>query len=663
MLLNEFVPEAFEYDNKASVYNFENDLLQSHSFSGEEIGLNAEYAADDYEVNITDGLLNGIDEDSILYSEERFTTSSESEIELEEIDSDDVEETIETLFDEVTMQLSELYDGSVDVDTKKNLLASEKLAKDIFSSCYQYNKRSYDDDDFLRSDVEILKEVITHLESIYKTNEHRVKTYFDFAFQYVYNIYKIDGPSYAVSKVDKEIKTQMNFILMTVESLYLKKLSRLEETLGIYESGQDAYNHTLNFYIEERKRKLASVIHDAVEVNKILEEERAYIEFKAKMKTVKFRTCPLLDEMSNDECVRKFGFQKNHIKTLARIFNITPHCSYTIKKRFFDPDGTSHVKPVTTTIRCDPVVQLMILLERQAHGTPLHLLESFYGLKKTKINDIERSLYHHIYQEFSHLLCIKNCKYNIEYMNLLVKKSTLHSKHVEPKTCYLIDGTHINICKPTRQGNQSFDPTYSGNKGSDTLIFQMVTDIFGLFIEVGTPEVGSCHDLKMLRESGLFDRLPLLSHNGEKLKVLGDAAYMDQGTRLHEQLFYVSKRSDTTNELSKVIQRANSSVRCAVERSFGLSKSMHKTHLTKFRNHEIVSDVPLRVIVSCLIINAKQIWYKTTTSGVLSNILSPETYFLLWGRGCKEILHDYNKTRTEEISEEMRDAFIELLNN
>ena len=67
---------------------------------------------------------------------------------------------------------------------------------------------------------------------------------------------------------------------------------------------------------------------------------------------------------------------------------------------------------------------------------------------------------------------------------------------------------------------------YSGLKRMHCLIYQTVTTTDGLFSLYG-PEVGRRHDLTLLRESGLEERLQgCLNIGGRQYYIYGDSAYM-----------------------------------------------------------------------------------------------------------------------------------------
>lgn len=121
-------------------------------------------------------------------------------------------------------------------------------------------------------------------------------------------------------------------------------------------------------------------------------EERDFSEFKVLMLCNKLRDCPLLDNLSDEDCVLKFRFRKKHIKVLARILKIKPIWNFSKVVSFIDQDLVSTRKKLITSIICDPIIQLMVYLHRKSHGTPIHHLECFFGFSKTKLHYIERAV-------------------------------------------------------------------------------------------------------------------------------------------------------------------------------------------------------------------------------------------------------------------------------
>lgn len=185
----------------------------------------------------------------------------------------------------------------------------------------------------------------------------------------------------------------------------------------------------------------------------------------------------------------------------------------------------------------------------------------------------------------------------------------------------MIDATHNPICNATRRCDQNVGATYSGRTAKNTASFRVVTDVFGLFIDVGEPHVGTDGDVKWFGESRLKKILHLLTFNGQRLRVLGDPAYFSHKDLETDQIEYVPNRSEAVGAFARRMQQNHSKVRSSIERFFGLVNNMMKAPDAKFSNCIFVSDIPIKFLVNCLLMNARQIWYESAASGILSNFL------------------------------------------
>ncbi|XBW35759.1 hypothetical protein QEN19_001329 [Hanseniaspora menglaensis] len=627
--------------------DYETSFLQKNGKS-DSTSLNKSYNADDFEEIKLKALLEkegethdygeGIGEEEYI----NFDLYSEDEKFDEPLDVLDI---IDSIFVKIIQESVEALRSERQIRPRRIILAAKELVIKHFSHCFTYPKRPHGEKDYLLSDMELCAEQICFIE---KTLKDFIKFVCDW-FKPYETCSKVCFKQFAsygrTNTVFAKLEKLKVICIKSVLCCFYKYREPYLDSYNKYKEGFDPFPIMKNNLINAKTALLRSRNFSDEEIGVCLKKIDKYLDYIALMKTKKLRDCPILDNLSDEECVLKFRFRKKHIKVMARLFGLEAVVALKRKNLLLLSSGSLVQNERILTVNCDPIVQLMIYLTRQAHATSLHLEEQFFKFKKTKINDIERVVCQQIYEKFSHLLSIDNCKYSDLYMKMLHTKSLLNPAVVKKNTCYLIDGTHIKISKPKRNNQETVDVTYNGSKASDTLSFQMVTDLFGLFIDVGKAQVGSYDDMRLFRESKICKRMSKLVYNGQKLRMLGDDGYVNNGDVGTDQLDFVINKGDAITETQKQIQRGQSVVRSSIERSFGLLKSLMKACDTKFRNRVYLSDIPTQIVVNCLLMNAHQILYKTTTSGVLSNILPLEVYFLLWGDGCSKILHDSDKKK------------------
>ncbi|XBW37858.1 hypothetical protein QEN19_003434 [Hanseniaspora menglaensis] len=654
--------DIIDYDK---VYVSDLDELEEDSdnditfgaFSKTRVGLNKNYTKDDFEdVRLSDllsePLISTMDlEDDDFYSDEEDEASDQ-----QLVDNYDALciSNFNKILEQEKLNVKQCFKDQEYWYNMAILEYIKLIVEKKFLYCFAYKKRPYEKDDFLLSDEQLIKEEVDFIHRSYTRYEADVKKHF-FPYLDIISLFENDYTSnlYKDNRFQTVI-TQMNCICHFIYKVKVNTISVFEQQLESYYSKTDPVTKAYETFVFHRRTMLQNLRYTELEQNQILATEDAFIKFRAQMKGSKFRQCPLIDKLSDQKCIDLFRFRRKHIKLLARIFGILP-CYVNVRSVAVinKEDMSVNYKQVKKKIKCCPIVQLCIYLHRQAHSTILSTCELIFDFKKTKINDIEIAVCQFLYEKFSHLLSIDNCIYNETYMAALVKKSTLNGSDVKPNTCYLIDETRIRICKPSKLGKQNEDVTYTGSKGFDSLTFHVVTDLFGFIIDVGEPQVGSTDDMRLFLDSGFALRMENLTYQGVRLRILGDAAYRSFGSSIPEYLDFVEKKSIVTNLIQRRIQKNNSRIRCGIERTFGLYKNIMKSLDAKHKNRVFKSALPPQFIVNALILNAKQILYKTTTSGVLSNILSIDRYFLLWGRESDKILlYDHYDRHRYQITAE-----------
>jgi hypothetical protein len=224
-------------------------------------------------------------------------------------------------------------------------------------------------------------------------------------------------------------------------------------------------------------------------------------------------------------------------------------------------------------------------------------------------------------------LNIDNCVYNESYLKLLVEKSKVNLPGQKNYTCYALDETHVKIAKPTKVDNVGYDITLDATKSSDTLSYQCLTDMLGMYIDVTSGTYGSKHDMAIFKHSKIADRIVKLRFEDQALNVVVDSAYgADLGLA---NLYSVLKLAETRGIENRGKQKNLSKVRCSIERVFGKENSIFMASGAKFTNKLDVNQVDKTYVVDCFLSNIREILYTSSTSGALSDVLPVDCH--LWG--------------------------------
>ncbi|CAI8497435.1 unnamed protein product [Hanseniaspora opuntiae] len=389
-------------------------------------------------------------------------------------------------------------------------------------------------------------------------------------------------------------------------------------------------NSTIDIFLSmarKRKQQLEAHGFSPNKVEDIVNGEQEFLCIRAFMKSRPFRECEFLDQIEDEECVAIFRFDKLTIKYLTLVLMI-PH-EYTMQKSQLKADGNKENKATYYKIHCDPIIQLMIYLFMNDNANALPHASNFFKMAESQILKVESNVLNWIYLNFSHLLNIDNCVYNERYLKLLVEKSKVNLPGVRDYTCYAIDGTHVKIAKPTRVDNVGYDITLDATKSSDTLSYQCLTDMLGMYIDVTSGTYGSKHDMAIFKDSNIADRIVELRFQDHALNVVGDSAY---GAKLGlANLYSVPKRAEARGIENRGKQKNLSKVRCSIEQVFGNKNSIFKASGAKLTNRLDVNQVDKAYVVDCFLSNIRVILYTSTTSEALSDVLPVDLYCHLWG--------------------------------
>lgn len=202
---------------------------------------------------------------------------------------------------------------------------------------------------------------------------------------------------------------------------------------------------------------------------------------------------------------------------------------------------------------------------------------------------------------------IDNCVYIESYLKLLVEKSKVNLPEVKDYTCHAVDGTLVKIAKPTRVDNVDYDVTLDAKKSSDTLSYQCLQDMLGMYIDVTCGAYGSKYDMAIFKDLKIADRTFKLTFEDHTLNLVGGSAYgANPGLA---NLYSVPKRAEARVIKKRGKQENLSKVRCSIERVFGAKNFIVKSSGTNFRNGLDVDQASKTHVVDCFFSNIREILY------------------------------------------------------
>lgn len=173
----------------------------------------------------------------------------------------------------------------------------------------------------------------------------------------------------------------------------------------------------------------------------------------------------------------------------------------------------------------------------------------------------------HIYDNFGSVLTLTADGFSRDRMEMYAKaireKPLQCGYEVPLHRCFgFIDGTVRPISRPTNYKEQ--EEVYNGWKRQHALKYQIITTPDGLIADCFGPMVGRRHDLALLKECRLLDRLSSLPKdlNNQSYYIYGDAAY-------HSNEFMQApfKGCNLSEDMERY-NRAMSEVRLTVEYGF-----------------------------------------------------------------------------------------------
>ena len=251
-----------------------------------------------------------------------------------------------------------------------------------------------------------------------------------------------------------------------------------------------------------------------------------------------------LEELSDDQCLSLFRFDKENLKRLSTALRIP--------ERFVCENRTV----------VEGVDALCILLRRLAYPNRLSDLERVFGRPKSTLSLVIKDTVDFLYGTHGHMLQNMDQPWMTRDA-LQTYADVIHARGAPLVNCFgFLDGTVRAMCRPGI--NQRV--CYNGHKRVHALKFQSVILPNGMIANLYGPVEGRRHDCALLRLSGLIDQFearPLYTVNGQRFAVYGDPAYP-----LKEYILCPFKGANLTPEEGQFNSQM-SSVRECVEWGFG----------------------------------------------------------------------------------------------
>ena len=152
-------------------------------------------------------------------------------------------------------------------------------------------------------------------------------------------------------------------------------------------------------------------------------------------------------------------------------------------------------------------------------------LEYTFGMRSSALSEVFWEVLESFYEKQGHL--VLDLQEGLLARRAEMYAESIHKAGAPLDSCVgFIDCTKIQMSRPG--GHSSLQRScYSGHKRFHCLMYQTETTPDGLIFHLYGLEVGGRHDLTLLRESKLQDRLQIcLKINGRQFYIYSDAAYM-----------------------------------------------------------------------------------------------------------------------------------------
>ena len=183
--------------------------------------------------------------------------------------------------------------------------------------------------------------------------------------------------------------------------------------------------------------------------------------------------------------------------------------------------GWNAGKTIRNCYKCIPFTACCIVLQRMASPRRWADLEYTFGMRSSALSEV----FWEVLEKQGHL--VLDLQEGLLARRAEMYAESIHKAGAPLDSCVgFIDCTKIQMSRPG--GHSSLQRScYSGHKRFHCLMYQTVSTPERLIFHLYGPEVGRRHDLTLLRESKLQDRLQVcLKINGSQFYIYGDAAYM-----------------------------------------------------------------------------------------------------------------------------------------
>lgn len=305
-----------------------------------------------------------------------------------------------------------------------------------------------------------------------------------------------------------------------------------------------------------------------------LDYERALDYIFARERIIRDRSRPL--ELSDSDIIRSTRFSRN---TFTYLLNLLQD-SLELSRR-----GAG----VTVD------VQLFVALKFFATGNDFYTIGRLNGLSKSGVAEIVWRVTKSLNKHSKELIVFPQ-----ETQSINATKLLFYEKFGFPNTVSILDGSHIPIIKPVKEGR-----IYFNRKGYYSINILVACDANLKITYLQAKYPGSCHDSYIVRNSSLSVLM-------EDYSLLADSWMLaDKGFPLKKWLM-VPIRNPPTNS-HKRFNKALAAARCSIERCFGVLKN-------RFRCiHRLQNFLKFTPPKCCSIINAVCILHNVAISNCLDN--------------------------------------------
>ena len=290
-----------------------------------------------------------------------------------------------------------------------------------------------------------------------------------------------------------------------------------------------------------------------------------------------------IENYGDNDCWIHFRFFKQDLLQLRLLLDI--------------PDSIT----LSNGSRVDGITCFCVFLKRLCYPNRLFDLVDFFGLEYSKISRICSFMLNYINEKWKHLLDFPDHLLNQNYISMA--KDKLGLDHI---IIGFIDGTVRFIPRPTDYQRLM----YNGHKRHHALKYQSCILWNGVIVHLSKVFEGKKHDIAILRESGLINKLEQQQERylSTRLFVYGDPAY-----KVGRHILSPFKSQRNTEE-ENLFNTCMSSYRICVEWGFG-KVIKDWAFLDFYKNLKLeLQQVPTLYTVGVLLSNIRSCYYSNQTA-------------------------------------------------